>query len=259
MVELEAVELFRCLNRKELSGLRAISREKHFAAGSRIFSEGEPGDGLYVIKDGAVQIAHVVGTEVRHVFSQLGPGEIFGEMAVIEDQPRSATALTVTDVGLYFIPRDEMRTLLQHSPGLAFNTLHMVSRRLREFNQLHLRELVQSESLAVIGRFAQSIVHDLKNPLNIIGLSSEMFDMPSVRPEVRAQAQARIKKQVERINDMVSDILIFTEAKRKDGEMKPADYRAFALGLIDDLRGEARLKSSKNRTSKRTASRSRGA
>ena len=44
---------------------------------------------------------------------------------------------------------------------------------------------------------------------------------------------------------MVSDILIFTEAKRKDGEMKPADYRAFALGLIDDLRGEARLKSSK--------------
>ena len=99
MVELEAVELFRCLNRKELSGLRAISREKHFAAGSRIFREGEPGDGLYVIKDGAVQIAHVVGTEVRHVFSQLGPGEIFGEMAVIEDQPRSATALTVTDVG----------------------------------------------------------------------------------------------------------------------------------------------------------------
>jgi signal transduction histidine kinase len=243
MVELETVELFRGLNRKELSDLRAISREKHFAAGSQIFREGDHGDGLYVIKNGSVQIAHVVGTEVRHVFSQLGPGEIFGEMAVIEDQPRSATALAATGVELYFIPRDEMRTLLQHSPGLAFNTLRMVSRRLREFNRLHLRELVQTESLAVIGRFAQGIVHDLKNPLSIIGLSSEIFDLPSVSPDVRAKAQTRIKKQVERINDMVSDILIFTEAKRKDSGMKSADYRAFVLDLIDDLRAEAGLKS----------------
>jgi len=228
MVELEAVELFRGLSRKELLDLREISREKQFASGAQIFREGDLGDGLYVIKEGLVEIVHTVGAEVRHVFSQLGPGEIFGEMAVIEERPRSATALAVKDTRLYFIPREEMRALLKNSPGLAFNFLHEISRRLREFDQRHLRELVQAESLAVIGRFAQSIVHDLKNPLSIIGLSSEIFSMSTVSPEIRAKAQSRIRKQVERINDMVSDILIFTRNAKTDTETKPADYRAFA-------------------------------
>lgn len=245
MVELEAVELFRALNRKELADLREISREKYFASGSQIFLEGDRGDGLYVIRSGSVQIAHVVGAEVRHVFSVLGEGAIFGEMAVIEEQPRSATALAATDTQLYFFSREEMRMLLQNSPGLAFSMLHIVSHRLREFNQRHLRELVQSESLAVIGRFAQGIVHDLKNPLSIISLSSEIFDMPGISPEIRAKAQIRIRKQVERISDMVSDILIFTESKKKESVAKTADYRAFVLELLPDLNTEAELKAAR--------------
>lgn len=243
MVELESVELFRGLKSKELRDLRGISLERRFAGGAQIFREGDPGDGLYVIKDGLVEIVHLVGSEVRNVFSRLEPGAIFGEMAVIELRPRSATAIAATDTQLYFIPREEMRLLLQNSPGLAFNVLHEISRRLREFNQLHLREIVQAERLAVVGRFAQAIVHDLKNPLSIIGLSAEIFDMPGVSPEIRAKAQSRIRKQVERINDMVSDILIFTQGARKDAELKPADYQAFVLELLADLRAEAEHKS----------------
>ena len=75
-----------------------------------------------------------------------------------------------------------MLPFIERSPGLAFNLLQQISHRLREFNQLHLREIVQAESLALIGRFAQSIVHDLKNPLSIIGLSAEMSDMPDISP-----------------------------------------------------------------------------
>ena len=243
MVELEAVELFRQLNRKELQDLREISREKHFPAHSRIFMEGDQGDGLYVIKDGLVEIVHLAGTEVRNVFSRLGPGEIFGEMAVIESRPRSATAIAAQDTRVFFIPREEMRMLLQHSPGLAFNVLQEISRRLREFNQLHLREIVQAERLAVVGRFAQAIVHDLKNPLSIIALSAEMFNMPSINEQVRAKTQSRITKQVNRINDMVSDILIFTQSTRNDVALQPTVFSAFVHELLTDLRAEAELKS----------------
>jgi signal transduction histidine kinase len=242
MVELEMVELFYGLNHKELPELREISQEKRFPGGSQIFREGDRGDGLYIIKDGSVQIAHMVGEEARHVFSQLGPGEIFGEMAVIEDRPRSATAVALTDTQLYFIAREKMRTLLQHSPSLAFNFLRGISHRLREFNQRHLHEVVQAESLAAVGRFAQGIVHDLKNPLSIIGLSAEIFDMQGISPEIRAKTQSRIKKQVERISDMVGDILIFTEGKKAESEIKPADYRAFVLELLPDLNAEAEIK-----------------
>lgn len=242
MFDLSKAELFHGLDNRELSGLRAISRKMPFATGSQVFREGDHGDGFYVIGSGSVQIAHIVGAEVRHVFSVFDAGETFGEMAVIEDAPRSATALADTDTELYFFPREEMRQLLQNSPGLAFNMLHMVSHRLREFNQRHLRELVQAESLALVGRFAQSIVHDLKNPLSIIGLSAETFEMPGISSEVRAQTQTRIRKQIIRINDLISDILIFTEGKHTGSGLAPADYRAFVLELLSSLRAEAELK-----------------
>ena len=137
-----------------------------------------------------------------------------------------------------------MLTLIQRSPTLALGLLKEISHRLREFNQLHLREMVQAESLAVIGRFAQSIVHDVKNPLNIIGLSAEMFTLPNISPEFRAKTQFRIRRQVERISNLVSDILIFTEGKRTECTFQPFDYRAFVLELLPDLRAEAEIKAS---------------
>jgi signal transduction histidine kinase len=238
---LETIPLFRLLNRDELQALRFISQERQFSAGQEIFHEGAPGDGVYFVKSGTVEIS--AGQTERRVFSRLGPGEIFGEMAIIEHRPRSATASAAEPTEVFFLPRGEMLTFIERSPGLAFALLQQISHRLREFNQRHLRELVQTESLAIIGRFAQGIVHDLKNPLSIISLSSEIFDMPGVNPELRAKAQLRIRKQVERISDMVSDILIFTHGPHKDTDLKPGDYRAFVLDLVGDLRTEAELKS----------------
>ncbi len=238
---LETIPLFGHLNRNELQALRFITQERQFAAGQEIFREGAPGDGVYFVKTGLVEISASKGE--RHVFSRLGPGEIFGEMAVIEHRPRSATASAAEATEVFFLPRGEMLSFIEHSPGLAFALLQQISHRLREFNQLHLRELVQAETLAVIGRFAQGIVHDLKNPLSIISLSSEMFDMPGVSPEIRAKAQLRIRKQVERISDMVSDILIFTQGAHNAAELKAGDYRTFVLDLVGDLRAEAEIKS----------------
>src|ERR1700690_4003553 len=206
MIVLESMALFANLGPEELKALRRMAQEQHFAASGGIFREGDPGDGVYFVKDGLVEISGRVGADTRRAFSQLGPGEIFGEMAVIEDRPRSAPATALKNTAVYFLPRGEILSLLERSPGLAFGLLQQISHRLRDFNQLHLREVLQAERLAVVGNFARSIVHDLKNPLSIISISAEMFDRATIHPEARAQSQARILKQVERISDMVSDI-----------------------------------------------------
>jgi len=239
---LEAIPLFRNLNSAELQALRRIAQDRKFAAAQEIFQEGAPGDGVYFVKAGLVEIS--AGKGEPRVFSRLGPGEIFGEMAMIEHRPRSATATAAQDSEVYFLPRGEMLPFIERSPGLAFALLQQISHRLREFDQLHIRELIQAESLAVIGRFAQGIVHDLKNPLSIIGLSADMFDMPGIGPEQKAKAQIRIRRQVERISDMVSDILVFStqNTEKKKADIKPGDYRAFVLDLIGDLRSEAEMK-----------------
>ena len=240
---LESIPLFRLLDRNELQALRFITQERQYAAGQEIFEEGAPGDGVYFVKSGLVEIS--AGKTERRVFSRLGPGEIFGEMAIIEHRPRSATASAAMDTEVFFLPRGEMLTFIERSPAVAFALLQQISHRLREFNRVHVQELIQAESLAVIGRFAQGIVHDLKNPLSIISLSAETFDMPGINPELRAKTQIRIRKQVERISDMVSDILIFTQGNHQQAELKSGDFRAFVIDLVDDLRAEAELKSAR--------------
>ena len=243
MVTLEANKLFGQLSPSELSDLRRIAREQSFSAGQEIFKEGDNGDGVYVVRDGLVEISGLVDQKVRLVFSQVGPGDIFGEMAVIEDKPRSACAVAKVDASVYFIPRADMLALVERSPALALALLREISRRLREFNRHYLREVVQTERLAVVGRFARSIVHDLKNPLNIIGLTAELAGMDQATPEFRQQVSARIRKQVERISDLISEILDFTQGPQSDFVLAPSDYGAFVTYLLEELGPEADLKS----------------
>src|ERR1035437_2402876 len=113
---LETLPLFRQLNRNDLQVLRLIAQERKFTAGQEIFQEGAPGDGVYFVKAGLVEIS--AGKGERHVFSRLGPGEIFGEMAIIEHRPRSATASAAQDSEVFFLPRGEMLPFIERSPGL---------------------------------------------------------------------------------------------------------------------------------------------
>jgi len=194
---------------------------------------------------GLVEISGLVDPKVRLVFSEVGPGEVFGEMAVIENKPRSAGAVARADTMVYFIPRKEMLALVERSPALALALLQEISHRLREFNRQYIRHVLQAERLAIVGRFARSIVHDLKNPLNVIGLTAEIASLDRATPEMRQQAAGRIRKQIERISDMVSEILDFTQGAQSDFVLAPADYGAFVTQLLEELRPEANLKSVK--------------
>jgi signal transduction histidine kinase len=240
VIALESSQLFSHLDAEEL---RQVAQERKYSAGQEIFKEGDEGDGVFVVREGLVEISGFVGDKVRHVFSKAGPGEIFGEMAVVEHKPRSACATAARETTVYFIPKAEMLALVEGSPALALGLLREVSGRLREFNRQYLQEVLQTERLAIIGRFARSIVHDLKNPLNIIGLTAEVAGMDRATPEMRKQAAEGIRKQVERISDMIGEILEFTQSTSSDFVLAPTDYGAFVKYLVEELRNEAKLKS----------------
>src|SRR5215470_4742038 len=119
MVPLESSKPFRMLDPVELAALLRIARERKAQAGEEIFKEGDTGDGLYVVKDGLVEISVRMGENVRRVFSEVQPGELFGEMAVLETKPRSATATATKETTVYFIPRDDLLSMVERSPALA--------------------------------------------------------------------------------------------------------------------------------------------
>ena len=242
MAELANAELFRLLPPAELASLQAAAKEQTFTAGQEIFRAGDPGDGLYVVQSGLVEISGVLNQNQRQVFSQVGPGQIFGEMAVIEQLPRSACATALQPTTVAFLARSEMQTLLERNPALATVLLQLVSHRLREFNQHYLREVVQAERLAAIGQFARSIIHDLKNPLNIISLTTELFGRADATDATRAAAKERITRQLDRINDLVADMLQFTQGGQAIA-LVPVNYEKFIHQLVGELQPEFEYRS----------------
>ena len=246
MVTLESNTLFRDLSATELAQLRAATEERAYAADQPIFLQGDPGDGIYFVKDGLVAIATTVGGHGESkVLTRIAPGELFGEMAVLDSDPRSASATAEQPTAVYFISRPDLLQLLDRTPRLAAALVREISRRLRTFNDQYIREVFESERLALVGRFASSIVHDLKNPLNIIGISADMACMPSATVESRAVAKVRIRKQVERISNMVSELLEFAQGSHTNFVLAQVSYKSFVEQLIEEIQQEVALKSVK--------------
>jgi signal transduction histidine kinase len=243
MVSIEDNKLFKGLAPSELELLRAATREMAFAADQLIFKEGDAGDGIYVVKDGMVQISAGVGYGDLKVLTRIRPGELFGEMAVLDNQPRSASATAEGPTAVYFINRTEWEQLLERAPRLAASLVREVVRRVREFNTKYVREVLESERLALVGRFASSIVHDLKNPLNIIGISADMASMAGATEDSRQVSRVRIRKQVDRITTMVTELLEFTQGSHTNFVLAQVDFKNFTEQLIEEIRAEVALKS----------------
>ncbi len=143
---LRKLELFAELPEEDLIRLCQIVEEVHLPAGEELFAEGSPGDMAYVIEEGQVEILKSSdGREVQLAVRQ--PGEVIGEMALLESVPRNATGRALTDSVLLAITRQQLDGLLDTSPMSARVMLHTVTQRLRS-TELLLR---QSEKMAQLG------------------------------------------------------------------------------------------------------------
>ncbi len=102
---------------------------KSVAAGEAIFKAGEIGDLMYSVKEGEVDV--LVG---GRVVETVGPGGILGEMALIDRQPRSATAVAKTDCTLVPINEERFKYLIQQTPYFAIEVMRVMARRLRQMD-----------------------------------------------------------------------------------------------------------------------------
>jgi len=221
-----------------MTSLEHSSKLKSLQPGQTVFKEGDAGDGLYFIIRGKIQISARFGESQRRVFATFGPGEFFGEMSVLDDAPRSADAMAEEVSDVYFVPRENLAAILERNPKLALRMLRDFSRRLREFDRKYIDEALQVERLVTIGKFARTIIHDLKNPLQVIGMSAEMMSIQGTSPEVQAAGKGRIRRQVERMNKMVMEFLEFTRGDKTSSNVIETDYAQFVNEIIDELRPE---------------------
>jgi len=128
---LTQVPLFAGLPDGDLRAFAPLLRERRFPKGSVILMQGDPGDALYLIATGQVKVV-LIGEDGREVIlSVLGPGSFFGDMSLIDDQPRSAHVVAMEEATLLQLRRDDFQARLRASPDVAISLLRELSRRLR--------------------------------------------------------------------------------------------------------------------------------
>lgn len=239
MVPLEQSRFAGQLAPREQAFLHGQVQHRRYADGQRIFREGAEADGLYVIVSGTVEITVESAPGREHLLRRMDPGDYFGEMAVFDGGPRSASATARGDTVLCFVPKNVSLDLIERSPLLATSLVRDASLRMRDFNRRFLRESLRAERLTLVERLARTIVHDFRNPLNVIGIAADMAAEESTSTVARRSARDRIRKQVEVLNSLMQELLDFTRTSAPGVVLAKVSYREVLRGVLVELDAEA--------------------
>jgi CRP-like cAMP-binding protein len=127
--------LFAHVETEELRAVAAEFEKEVYVAGERIFDIGEQGDRAYILESGKVGISIVPDLQAREFVAVLGPGDLFGEMNLFDQLPRSGTAHVLEESRVLCLDQGKMRGLIVAYPELAIGLLRGLSLRLREMNR----------------------------------------------------------------------------------------------------------------------------
>ena len=153
-IYLKQVPLFAGLADEDIRGLMALAKRRTFRSGEVIFHREDPGQVLYVIKEGKVKISLISpdGQEISLVV--FGKGECFGEFALLDGLPRSADAVALEKVECYTLQRSDFHNAIMKNPKIAIQIIEVLTRRLRSTDQM-VEDLI---FLDVYGRVAKKLL-----------------------------------------------------------------------------------------------------
>src|SRR5215216_3254130 len=147
--ELRQIPLFADLSEEDLEQLHKMAETVSIPAGQLVLREGDPGDSLYVVLAGELEVTKRQGSQ-DVLLALYKPGQFFGEMALLEQVPRSASVRTLRESRLLVISQVAFQTLLSCSPSAPLKILHTVTSRLRSTETM----LIQNEKMAALGTAA---------------------------------------------------------------------------------------------------------
>jgi CRP/FNR family transcriptional regulator, cyclic AMP receptor protein len=150
---LAAVPLFAGLDADGLTSMTRGMRVRRFRRGETIFHLGDPGDALFIVMAGSIKITLPADTGDEAILATLRPGDFFGELALLDGAPRSATAVAIEATETYILPREQFRELIATEPVMREALLATLAAEVRRLTH-HVEEL---HFLDITGRLASRL------------------------------------------------------------------------------------------------------
>ena len=254
--------IFKNLSNEDFNQIAEVAKEIFYKKGSIIFEENSMADAFYIISKGIVEILKRGENGVQEILAIKKDGDVFGEMAVIDDLPRSATIKARTDITLLKLSKDIFNELLKSFSHISIEIARSICSTVRSTNINYIRdlekrnkqlkvafiklkntqnELIQAEKLSVVGKFASLIIHDIKNPMTNIKAYAELVKI-HVPDNDRVQKSARvIINEVDRLTNMASELLEFSRGEINLNKT-PVNLAALISTMIDTVREDLKKK-----------------
>ena len=222
--------LFEGIEPDVLRNMRAGMQLLRFDRDEIVFHEGDEGDSLYLVGSGSVRISKQGRAGEQETLGVIESGSFFGEMALLDHQPRSAMAVAAEPTVLAGVDDEVFQHLLDLAPSrLHLNFLRLVSQRLRQVNSHFISELMRTERLSLVGSMANSIIHDLKNPLCIVRCCASLIERHSDDPKLR-ELTGMLDNAADGMLAMTQELLDYSR-----GVVAPTKTKVFVPQLLEQL------------------------
>jgi CRP/FNR family transcriptional regulator len=158
---LARIPLFSELSQKELDRIARVAIPRSYPAGTRVFHEGDAGDACYVIRSGSCRVTRQHSDGRAITLANLVAQDIFGELAMLDGELRSASVETLEDTELLALPARDMRALLNDNPEITIKLVVALTRRLRSTNERIARQSFQTVPSRVAGVLSQLVAEEV--------------------------------------------------------------------------------------------------
>jgi signal transduction histidine kinase len=183
-------------------------------AGDYLFREGEASDGVYLILEGAVEVIKNAGHR-EQIIACFEADDYLGEVTILDGQGRTTDARARGAVSLALSPTSDLLDVLATEPVSVTVTLFQrVMSHLRCVNEAYMWEVVHKEKLTLIGEMAGTLMHDLRNPVQVILSSADMIRMIHPDPQTVTNCE-RVRIQCDRLVTMADELLEFSKGEAK--------------------------------------------
>ncbi len=191
-----SIPFFEELPNEQIEDLSMIITDQVFDRGQIIFSEGDDGNGFYVVVSGRVKIFKLSPEGKEQILHIFGPGDPFGEVAVFAGQHFPANAEAMDSSRIFFFPRESFSDLIKNNPSLALNMLAILSKRLRRFANL-IDDLSLKE---VPGRLAAHLLYlsgqsEGSEQLELNITKTQLASLLGTIPETLSRILGKMSKQ----------------------------------------------------------------